>query len=407
MSRRSAVARRLSATAAGLTPSRLRRSDSVLLGVAGLRARPGRLVLSALGIAIGIAAMIAVVGISTSSRAALDAELDRLGTNLLRAVPDAQARTAVQLPEDSAARIDRLPGVERAAGYADLHTKLYRSALIDRAETGALTVGTADDALAPLLNASVAAGRWHDRASDGLGTVVLGSLAAERLGITGPGAQVLAGDTPVTVIGVLGPLPLAPDLDTSAFVDRTTARTIGWDGRPTILFERSTDEAVAALRDQVAGTLLPGSPGDVAISRPSDALAARDAADSAFSGMLVGLSGVALLVGGIGVANTMVIAVLERRREIGLRRALGATRRHVRTQFVVEALLLSFAGGVLGVGIGSGVVAAVAAGNGWAFVVPWSAFAIGLAATLAIGALAGAYPAMRAARTPPTVALAS
>jgi putative ABC transport system permease protein len=391
-----------------IEPSRLRRSDVLRLGVAGLRARPSRLALSALGIAIGIAAMIAVVGISTSSRAALDAELDRLGTNLLRVVPNDRATDPAPLAKDAAARIGRIAGTTGTASAAELTAHVFRSDLVDRADTNAITAWTADDDLAGLLGAELRAGRWHDRATDGLGTVVLGSLAADRLGVTTPGVRIELDDTDVTVLGVLEPVGLAPDLDTGAFVDRGTATTsLGWDGRPTVVFERSTDEAVDSVRSLIPGTVAATDPTSVRVSRPSDALAAREAADGAFTGLLVGLSGVALLVGGIGVANTMVIAVLERRREIGLRRALGATRHHVRTQFIVEALLLSLVGGVLGIAIGTGVVIAVAAANGWILAIPWTAFATGLGATLGIGAVAGAYPAMRAARTPPTVALAS
>jgi putative ABC transport system permease protein len=154
-------------------------------------------------------------------------------------------------------------------------------------------------------------------------------------------------------------------------------------------------------------TVNPEHPEEVEVSRPSDALAARDAADRALTGLLLGLGAVALLVGGVGVANTMVISVLERRNEIGLRRALGATRGQVRLQFLAESLLLSALGGVAGVLVGSLVTAVYAATRDWPTSIPPLAIVGGIGATLVVGTAAGAYPAARAARLTPTAALAT
>jgi ABC-type antimicrobial peptide transport system permease subunit len=152
-------------------------------------------------------------------------------------------------------------------------------------------------------------------------------------------------------------------------------------------------------------TINPENPNEVDVSRPSDALEARAAAAGAFTNLLLGLGAVALLVGGVGVANTMVISVLERRREIGLRRSLGATRGQVRTQFLAESLLLSALGGVAGVLLGAVTTVAFAEYRNWPPVIPSWALAGAVVATLAIGTVAGIYPAMRAARLSPTVAL--
>jgi putative ABC transport system permease protein len=154
-------------------------------------------------------------------------------------------------------------------------------------------------------------------------------------------------------------------------------------------------------------TVNPENPEEVTVSRPSDALAAQEATDDTLIALLLALGGVALLVGGIGVANTMVIAVLERRSEVGLRRALGATRGHVRIQFLGESVLLAALGGIGGAVLGAAVTAAFAANQGWPFALPAWVLAGAAGATVLVGALSGAYPAVRAARMPPTAALAA
>jgi putative ABC transport system permease protein len=388
--------------------SRLRAADVVHLGTTGLRARPLRAVLSALGIAIGIAAMVAVVSISASSRERLNQQLAALGTNLLTVrAGESIAGEEVALPAGAAGRVARIAGVESAATVAQLpDTHVYRNKTIDPGLTAGLTVQAADLGLLRVVGGSVARGRWLDRAIATYPAVVLGAEAAARLGTVRTGGLVWLGDRNVAVLGILKPIALAPELDSAVLIGIPVAeRALGFDGHPTTLYERSTDASVPAVRSLVGPTVQPQQPGAVEVSRPSDALAAKNAADDAFTGLLLALGSIGLLVGAIGVANTMVISVLERRREIGLRRALGATRRHIRLQFLAEALLLSTLGGVAGAGLGAGVSAAVARANGWITVVPVAVLAAGVGATTLIGAIAGLYPAIRAARTPPTVAL--
>lgn len=390
-----------------LPRSRLLARDAVHLGTVGLRTRPARAILSALGIAIGIAAMIAVVGISASSQAKLNAQLASLGTNLLTA----QAGKSVfgqdtKLPPDTIAKVGMLDGVESASGYGDLSVSVYRSHLTDPSETGGITVRAADLRLPGATGARLAAGSWLNAATANFPAVVLGAKAAERLGVASPGAQVWLGGRYFTVVGILEAVPLAPELDTSALIGIPIAHAqFGYDGSPTMVYERSSDAAVESVRTRLGRTVSPQTPDQVTVSRPSDALAAKNAADQSFTGLLVGLGSVALLVGGIGVANTMIISVLERRREIGLRRALGATRGHIRTQFLSEALLLSALGGVLGAALGVAVTAGFALLRGWPVAIPPVTLAIAIGATLLIGAVAGLYPAVRAARTDPTTAL--
>jgi putative ABC transport system permease protein len=391
---------------------RLSPRDVLRLGGHGLRARPLRVVLSALGIAIGVAAMTAVVGISTSSRARLDRQLDALGTNLLTAGPGSTLFGAPsRLPEDAVRMVGRIDGVESVSAIGSVSgAKVYRSDRIPAAESGGIGAYAALTNLPRTAGATVAAGAWLDDATARYPAAVLGARAAARLGIgePGPDRQIWVGGRWFTVIGILGPVPLAPELDLSALIGWPAARSyLDFDGRPTTIYARTDPNRVQAVRGLLARTANPAQPNEVDVSRPSDALAARAAVDVAFTGLLLGVGAVALLVGGIGVANTMVISVLERRGEIGLRRALGATRGQIRIQFLAESALMSALGGGAGVLLGSGVTAAYAIVQGWPTVVPAWFIASAVAAALLIGALAGLYPAIRAARQAPTDALAT
>lgn len=390
--------------------SRLRASDLGYIGVAGIRAKPGRAVLSALGIAIGVAAMISVIGISASSQAVVNARLDALGTNLLKATAlQPSVGEALPLPEDASARVARIPGVlstSSVANLSDVH--IYRSSHSDPDRTGGMIVSVAELDLPEVVGASVRTGSWLNAATAAFPTTVLGSTAAERLAVTEPGAQVWLGGFNATVVGILDPVPLASELNVSAFVGgQFASQEWGFTGNPTELYQRTEERSVVATQKLIAPAVQPERPAAVAVSRPSDALVAVDAVDDAFTGLLVGLGSIALLVGAIGVANTMVISVIERRREIGLRRALGATRGHIRLQFLTEATILSLLGGLGGAVLGSLVTFTVALLNGWIPVVPVEVLGAGVAATMVVGALAGLYPAMRASRTPPTEALSA
>lgn len=391
--------------------SHLRSSDLLRAGSLGLRTRRLRAALSGLGIAIGIAAMVAVLGISASSRADLLAQLDALGTNLLEVTPG-QTLTGddATLPTTAAEMIERVGSVEAVTAVGSVDGTVRRTDHIDEEDTNGIGIRTGDESLLDALSGEVAWGRWHDAASTRQRTVVLGSVAAERLGIgedVGPGTvRVRLGDEWFTVIGVLEKLPLAPELDRAAIIGTAAAEEeFGYDGAPSTVYVRTDPDAVEAVRGVLGRTANPTAPEEVTVSRPSDALAARAATDSAFTALLVGLGGVALLVGGVGIANVMVVAVLERRSEIGLRRALGATRRHIAGQFIVEALLLSAIGGIGGLMLGSIATAGYASGRGWTIVIPAIGLLGGFAAALVTGAVAGSWPAIRAARMSPTDAL--
>ncbi|MDX6236125.1 MAG: putative transport system permease protein [Kribbellaceae bacterium] len=393
-----------------LTPARLRPREVLRVGGTGLRTRPLRVFLSALGIAIGIAAMTAVVGISSSSGAELDRQLAALGTNLLTVEPgNTLTGEAASLPTESVAMISRIGPVKQVAATGKVAAALvYRTDRIPAAQSGGISVRAAEQDLLGTVGAGLANGIWLNPATARFPVVVLGSAAARRLGIGAAGVQISLGGRWFTVIGVLNAVPLAPELDSAALIGWPAAQSyLAFDGHPTTIYTRSHDSAVTAVRAVLAATANPEAPNEVAVSRPSDALAARQATNRAFTGLLLGLGAVALVVGGVGVANTMVISVLERRAEIGLRRALGATRGQILLQFLAEALLLSALGGVGGVVIGVAVTTLYAGTQSWPVVVPAWATGGGVTATLLIGAVAGLYPAIRAGRTAPTEALST
>ncbi|MFJ7156274.1 ABC transporter permease [Streptomyces sp. NPDC101118] len=391
-----------------LRPARLSLRDVLHVGSAGLRARPVRVVLSALGIAIGIATMIAVVGISSSSQAKLLRELDALGTNMLVVTPGQSMFSGqdTKLPEEAPGMIGRIEGVERVGATGAVAHSVRRSEKISPDETGGIAVLAARGDLLETLRAGVRSGAWLNAATGRYPAVVLGDVAARRLGITAPGRQVFIGGRYFTVTGILGPVPLAPEIERAALVGWSAAESLlGFDGHPTAVYERSADARVGAVRNLIPQTANPRSPQTVSVTDPSAALQAKAATEGAFSTLLLGLGGIALLVGGVGVANTMIISVLERRHEIGLRRSLGATKGAVRVQFVTESLLLSGLGGLAGIALGSAAVAAYAAAGGLPWVVPLWSVTGGFGATLVIGTLAGLYPAVRASRLSPTLAL--
>lgn len=391
------------------TNSRLRPSDVLRVGASGPRARKMRTALSALGVSIGIAAMVGVLGLSESSKSALLDEISALGTNLLTVEASSGFGAGDSaLPETSAASVARMDPVETASAVYGVDADVLKNEFVDPGETGGLTVVAADETLLDTLNGEVADGQWLNSTTSQYPAVVLGSVAAERLGITTrtQTSYVYVGDQYLEVLGILDEFPLSADLDRAVIMGSDAAEAFyDTDTAPTTIYARVDDGAIDATRDLIPATADAESPEEVTVSRPSDALEAQAAADDALTTLFLGLGAVALLVGGIGIANVMVIAVIERRGEIGLRRALGATRAHIRRQFLTEAVILSALGGVAGVAFGIGATYLYSATQGWRVIIPSTAAAGGFVAALSIGAIAGLYPAMRAAKLAPTEAL--
>ena len=379
------------------------------LAVFGLRVRRARSVMSALGVAIGVALVIGVLGVTRSSQSALLAQIDRLGTNLL-VVQNGRSLSGqeTQLPATAVTMTAAMDGVEAVSATARLSGHAYRSELIPTYQTGGLAIRATDPRLLSTLDGSMSAGVFLGEATSAYPVAVLGWTAAETLGIDHVGADVrvwLAGRY-WPVIGILNPVPLAPEIDLSVLVGSGAAqRYLAYDGSPTRVYIRADVTRVSDVTQRLAPTVDPSAPYQVVIQRPSDALTARLAVNDASTFLLLAVGAVALVIAGVGIANVMLISVLERRGEIGLRRALGATETDIAVQFAVESLLLSALGGSAGVFVGAVVTAVFARYRGWDFLIPPGALALGFTAAIGIGALAGLYPAIRAARLTPTEAL--
>ena len=400
---------RPSALAETLAVNRLRPSDLGRLSTVGLRTRKLRAGLSALGIAIGVAAIVAVLGLSSSASAGLLNEIAALGTNLL-VVENGQtlAGGTAELSEAAPAMITRINGVTEVQETGTVSGDVFRSPVIPSIDTNAIGIDAASLGLPRTVGTSVAQGSYLNAATAKEPACVLGAAAAQRLGIDRvySGERIWADNMWCYVVGILNPALLVPEIDSSVLVGFPAAQHyFGFDGHPSTIYVRSQSSQVDSVDNLLAATANPQSPNEVNVSQPSAALVAQADAQGAFDDLFLGLGAVALLVGAVGVANIMVISVLERRSEIGLRRALGATRGHIRVQFLAEAVVLAFIGGAFGVAVGVLTTAIYASTKHELVVIPVLAWAGGIASAILIGAVAGLWPALRAARLSPTQAL--
>jgi putative ABC transport system permease protein len=378
--------------------------------LAGLSTRRLRAALSALGIAIGIGAMVAVVGVSSSTQANLLSEIDALGTNLLTVTPGQTfSGNNVALPHTALAMIAHMQHVAGdVAVYQVSSASVYRTPLVPSDQTGAIGVDATGTALPRVMGVSPASGRFLNAIAGRYPEAVLGAQAAQVLQITHVAGHLLIdlGNTWFTVVGILHPILLDSTLDSNVYISLPVAQRMFHIGaNPSEIYLRANVNHVGGVSGLLAPTADPQQPEGVNVSRPSDALEARAAAKGQFTTLLLGLGGVALLVGAIGIINIMVISVLERRSEIGLRRALGATRQHISLQFLAESAMLAAIGGVTGLALGAGATQIYASAKHEPFVVPSYALIAAPLAGFLIGVVAGIYPAARAAQLSPTEAL--
>ena len=396
-------------TTGTLAVPKLRPSDLGRLSTVGLRTRKLRSGLSALGIAIGVAAIVAVLGLSSSASAGLLNEISALGTNLL-VVENGQTLSGgtAELPTVAPTMIGGIDGVTEVQETGSVTGDVYASPLIPAVDSNAIDIDAASLGLLRNVGTTVSQGSYLNAATAHEPVCVLGAAAAQRLGIDRvySGERIWADNMWCYVAGILNPAVLAPDIDSSVLVGFPAAEHyLGFDGHPSTIYVRAQTCQVDAVDNLLGPTANPENPSEVDVSQPSAALVAQADAQGAFDGLFLGLGAVALLVGAVGVANIMIISVLERRSEIGLRRALGATKGHIRIQFPAEAVLLALLGGAVGVGVGALATAIYASSKHELVVIPVLAWAGGIGAAIVIGAVAGLWPALRAARMSPTQAL--
>ena len=388
---------------------RLKIKDLFFVALYGVRARRGRAALTSIGIGIGIAAIVAVTGISASGRADLLATLESLGTNLIKASPQAGFfGTQEKLPDGVVGMVERIGPVEEVTSTTQTDLIVRRSDFISEFEGGGISTIATSPELLQVVGGNLIEGRFIQDGLSNIPVTVLGSVTASRLGINTleTPTKILIGNEWFGVVGILDELKIHPDLDRSVFIGYGVAKTLfDIDKEPTTIYVRANPTYIEDVVEVIAPSMNPENPDQVQVSRPSDALEAQEAADAAFTNLLLGLGSVALLVGGVAIANVMVMSVLERRMEIGVRRSIGATRKEIRYQFLLESIVLSGIGGLVGVVLGTGVTLGYTNYTDIVFSIPVSQVLGAILLALLIGAISGVYPAIKASKIQPAEAV--
>lgn len=378
----------------------------------GATGRVSRTILASLGIALGVAAYVALSGIAASNQAALLARLDALGANLQVVTPGQDSSgQPVPLPEYAPETIARQRAVERVGVFltAPDGAQVFKNELVPSTNGNAIAVAVMRPGALDAVGVGIAQGHGIDRNNEQLPVAVLGSEAAYRLGVNEPGDRVLIDNSWYGVIGILEAAPQAQDIDSSVLIgaDYALAHYAGQAdviGRISRIYVRTRPGNAEALRRMIAHAAnLSG--GNASVTASTNLSEARNTTNDSLTALGLMIGAIALAVGGMSIANMMIVTVMERRGEIGLRRALGATRGSIRMQFVTEAAMLSAIGGLVGVAIGAGTAIGVASGTGQPPALDWTGLPFAWAAAILVGILAGLYPATRAARLTPTEAL--
>lgn len=385
-----------------------------LIGVVfrAMNARRLRVAMMMLGPLLGVAAIVAVIGLTESAKGDVRSALRELGTNLIvvSAPPEGSSagRGSPKLSAEAAGRVEAVSTVQQVAqqsrvwGVSVAASHQSRTALT---MASLFEVWATDEALLSVAGLHLAHGRFFSRldSESAVPVAVIGSEVAALFAVTGDGQRAILLDGELFgVVGVLKPARALPRVNRSVFVTYGAAAAFFGDpGQPDELLVRVEDGTTEATADILPLAITYGGPGVPRVRVPSDLLEASAQVDQAFRTFLIVLSVLALSVGAIGIANVMTISVMERSVEIGIRRALGHTRRIIATQFLMESAIVGLLGGVAGVFTGIGFVAVTAAYQDWVLVLNPPAIIAGGLLSVFIATLAGVYPALRAARLEP------
>ena len=385
--------------------------------VAGLFSRPGRMSLTILGTVIGLGALVATLGLTRTANNRIVTRFDEvIATEVVVGTrPVSQTAEPNRLPWNAPERLERLNGVVAAGTLSNVEVgdALVTTTPVNdpqRRTDFKLAVQAASPELFDAVRATVRSGRLFDEGHSERGDrlVVLGPIAAERLGITGVEnlPAVAIGDEIFLVSGILDDVARQHDLLAAVIMPEGTARDLyRLESPESVVVDTSLGATKLIARQAPLRWPAPQAPKGIKVTYAPDPKRVRENVQNDLTLLFLTLGAVSLIVGAIGIANVTLVSVMERTGEIGLRRALGATRRHISLQFLLESATIGVLGGILGAALGTLVVVAVSAYQSWTPVLdPYVPLAAPLVGAL-VGLLAGTYPAMRAARMEPVEAL--